>query len=75
MGRCLFMSPAAKEMNPSVAAISALAALSVLLISLLVLLLLVLRKKHLQMTRYQPEHNPAACRTQVHVDLAGLRST
>ncbi|XP_013876185.1 receptor-type tyrosine-protein phosphatase O [Austrofundulus limnaeus] len=41
----------AKEMNPSVAAISALAALSVLLISLLVLLLLVLRKKHLQMTR------------------------
>ncbi|XP_037837161.1 receptor-type tyrosine-protein phosphatase O [Kryptolebias marmoratus] len=42
---------AAKEMNPSIAAISALAVLSVLLISLLVLLLLVLRKKHLQMTR------------------------
>lgn len=41
----------AKEMNPSVAAISALAILSVLLISLLVLFLLVLRKKHLQMTR------------------------
>ncbi|XP_071383726.1 receptor-type tyrosine-protein phosphatase O [Centroberyx affinis] len=41
----------AKEMNPSVAAISALAVLSVLLISLLVLFLLVLRKKHLQMTR------------------------
>ncbi|XP_060885221.1 receptor-type tyrosine-protein phosphatase O isoform X4 [Labrus mixtus] len=41
----------AKEMNPSVAAISALAILSILLISLLVLFLLVLRKKHLQMTR------------------------
>ncbi|KAM6962078.1 receptor-type tyrosine-protein phosphatase O isoform 4-T4 [Tautogolabrus adspersus] len=41
----------AKEMNPSVAAISALAVLSILLISLLVLFLLVLRKKHLQMTR------------------------
>ncbi|XP_042258980.1 receptor-type tyrosine-protein phosphatase O isoform X1 [Thunnus maccoyii] len=41
----------AKEMNPSVAAISALAVLSILLVSLLVLFLLVLRKKHLQMTR------------------------
>ncbi|XP_067347262.1 receptor-type tyrosine-protein phosphatase O isoform X5 [Channa argus] len=41
----------AKEMNPSVAAISALTVLSILLISLLVLFLLVLRKKHLQMTR------------------------
>ncbi|XP_027128091.1 receptor-type tyrosine-protein phosphatase O isoform X1 [Larimichthys crocea] len=41
----------AKEMNPSVAAISALVVLSVLLVSLLVLFLLVLRKKHLQMTR------------------------
>ncbi|XP_077399781.1 receptor-type tyrosine-protein phosphatase O [Vanacampus margaritifer] len=41
----------AKEMNPSVAAISALAVLSVLLISLLVLFLLLLRKKHLQMSR------------------------
>ncbi|XP_055009765.1 receptor-type tyrosine-protein phosphatase O isoform X2 [Boleophthalmus pectinirostris] len=41
----------AKEMNPSVAAISALAVLSILLISLLVLFLLVLRKKHLHMTR------------------------
>ncbi|XP_076577841.1 receptor-type tyrosine-protein phosphatase O isoform X2 [Chaetodon auriga] len=41
----------AKEMNPSIAAISALAVLSVLLISLLVLFLLVLRKKHLQMSR------------------------
>ncbi|XP_053717636.1 receptor-type tyrosine-protein phosphatase O isoform X2 [Synchiropus splendidus] len=41
----------AKEMNPSVAAISALAILSILLISLLVLFLLVLRKKHLQMSR------------------------
>lgn len=45
------ISTAAKEMNPSVAAISALAVLSILLISLLVLFLLVLRKKHLQMTR------------------------
>lgn len=42
---------AAKEMNPSVAAISALAVLSILLIGLLVLFLLVLRKKHLQITR------------------------
>ncbi|KAL4659361.1 receptor-type tyrosine-protein phosphatase O [Arapaima gigas] len=41
----------AREMNPSVAAISALAVLSVLLISLVALILLVLRKKHLQMTR------------------------
>ncbi|XP_041934315.1 receptor-type tyrosine-protein phosphatase O isoform X2 [Alosa sapidissima] len=41
----------AREMNPSVAAISALAILSLLLISLLVLFLLVLRKKHMQMTR------------------------
>ncbi|XP_045895053.1 receptor-type tyrosine-protein phosphatase O isoform X2 [Micropterus dolomieu] len=41
----------AKEMNPSVAAISALAVLSILLICLLVLFLLILRKKHLQMTR------------------------
>ncbi|KAJ0012710.1 hypothetical protein NQD34_017044 [Periophthalmus magnuspinnatus] len=41
----------AKEMNPSVAAISALAVLSILLICLLVLFLLVLRKKHLHMTR------------------------
>ncbi|XP_056223433.1 receptor-type tyrosine-protein phosphatase O isoform X1 [Seriola aureovittata] len=45
------ISTTAKEMNPSVAAISALAVLSILLISLLVLFLLVLRKKHLQMTR------------------------
>ncbi|XP_038145064.1 receptor-type tyrosine-protein phosphatase O isoform X2 [Cyprinodon tularosa] len=45
------VSTAAKEMNPSMAAISALAILSILLISLLVLFLLVLRKKHLQMTR------------------------
>ncbi|XP_071358835.1 receptor-type tyrosine-protein phosphatase O isoform X2 [Trachinotus anak] len=45
------ISTSAKEMNPSVAAISALAVLSILLISLLVLFLLVLRKKHLQMTR------------------------
>ncbi|XP_043964289.1 receptor-type tyrosine-protein phosphatase O isoform X1 [Gambusia affinis] len=45
------ITTAAKEMNPSVAAISALAVLSVLLISLLFLFLLVLRKKHLQMTR------------------------
>ncbi|XP_021179369.2 receptor-type tyrosine-protein phosphatase O isoform X2 [Fundulus heteroclitus] len=42
---------AAKEMNPSVAAISALAVLSILLLSLLVLFLLVLRKKQLQMNR------------------------
>lgn len=42
---------AAKEMNPSVAAISALAVLSILLLGLLVLFLLVLRKKHLQITR------------------------
>lgn len=41
----------AKEMNPSVAAISALAVLSVLLVSLLVLFLLILRKKHLQISR------------------------
>uniref|UniRef100_A0A3Q2CEJ6 Protein tyrosine phosphatase receptor type O n=1 Tax=Cyprinodon variegatus TaxID=28743 RepID=A0A3Q2CEJ6_CYPVA len=41
------VSTAAKEMNPSMAAISALAILSILLISLLVLFLLVLRKKHL----------------------------
>nr|XP_057923403.1 receptor-type tyrosine-protein phosphatase O [Doryrhamphus excisus] len=41
----------AKEMNPSVAAISALAVLTILLISLLVLFLLVLRKKHLQLSR------------------------
>lgn len=39
-------------MNPSVAAISALAILSILLVALLVLFLLVLRKKHLQMSRY-----------------------
>ncbi|XP_058480724.1 receptor-type tyrosine-protein phosphatase O isoform X2 [Solea solea] len=45
------ISTVAKEMNPSVAAISALAVLSVLLVSLLVLFLLVLRKKHMQMTR------------------------
>ncbi|XP_031734712.1 receptor-type tyrosine-protein phosphatase O [Anarrhichthys ocellatus] len=45
------ISTAAKEMNPTVAAISALAVLSILLISLLILFLLVLRKKHLQMTR------------------------
>ncbi|CAJ1054359.1 receptor-type tyrosine-protein phosphatase O isoform X1 [Xyrichtys novacula] len=45
------ISTIAKEMNPSIAAISALAVLSILLISLLVLFLLVLRKKHLQMTR------------------------
>ncbi|XP_061124492.1 receptor-type tyrosine-protein phosphatase O isoform X3 [Syngnathus typhle] len=42
---------AAKEMNPSVAAISALAILSVLLLGLLLLFLLLLRKKHLQMSR------------------------
>ncbi|XP_076862509.1 receptor-type tyrosine-protein phosphatase O isoform X2 [Brachyhypopomus gauderio] len=45
------ISTLAREMNPSVAAISALAVLSVLLISLLVLFLLVLRKKHMQMSR------------------------
>ncbi|KAM4523845.1 receptor-type tyrosine-protein phosphatase O isoform 2-T2 [Fundulus diaphanus] len=45
------VSTAAKEMNPSVAAISALAVLSILLLSLLVLFLLVLRKKQLQMNR------------------------
>ncbi|XP_029968959.1 receptor-type tyrosine-protein phosphatase O isoform X2 [Salarias fasciatus] len=45
------ISTTAKEMNPSVAAISALAVLSILLISLLVLFLLVLRKKHLQLSR------------------------
>ncbi|MEQ2220953.1 hypothetical protein ILYODFUR_010800 [Ilyodon furcidens] len=45
------VSTTAKEMNPSMVAISALAVLSILLISLLVLFLLVLRKKHLQMTR------------------------
>nr|XP_020469101.1 receptor-type tyrosine-protein phosphatase O isoform X2 [Monopterus albus] len=45
------ISTTAKEMNPSVAAISALAVLSILLLSLLILFLLVLRKKHLQMTR------------------------
>nr|XP_040029331.1 receptor-type tyrosine-protein phosphatase O isoform X2 [Gasterosteus aculeatus aculeatus] len=45
------ISTAAKEMNPSVAAISALAVLSVLVLSLLLLFLLVLRRKHLQMTR------------------------
>ncbi|XP_077356366.1 receptor-type tyrosine-protein phosphatase O isoform X2 [Festucalex cinctus] len=45
------VTTAAKEMNPSVAAISALAVLSILLISLLVLFLLLLRKKHLQMSR------------------------
>uniref|UniRef100_A0A7N8Y8G7 Protein tyrosine phosphatase receptor type O n=1 Tax=Mastacembelus armatus TaxID=205130 RepID=A0A7N8Y8G7_9TELE len=46
------------EMNPSVAAISALAVLSFLLLSLLVLFLLVLRKKHLQMTRYATPSQP-----------------
>ncbi|KAJ8411138.1 hypothetical protein AAFF_G00171440 [Aldrovandia affinis] len=45
------VSTPAREMNPSVAAISALAILSVLLVSLLVLIFLVLRKKHLQMAR------------------------
>ncbi|XP_035257894.1 receptor-type tyrosine-protein phosphatase O isoform X3 [Anguilla anguilla] len=45
------VSTPAREMNPSVAAISALVILSVLLLSLLVLIFLVLRKKHLQMTR------------------------
>ncbi|XP_028809596.1 receptor-type tyrosine-protein phosphatase O isoform X2 [Denticeps clupeoides] len=45
------VSTLAREMNPSVAAISALAVLSVLLITLLVLFLLVLRKKHMQMAR------------------------
>ncbi|XP_016889987.1 receptor-type tyrosine-protein phosphatase O isoform X1 [Cynoglossus semilaevis] len=45
------ITTAAKEMNPSVAAISALAVLSVLLVSLLVLFLLILRKKHLQISR------------------------
>ncbi|KAM8909546.1 receptor-type tyrosine-protein phosphatase O isoform 3-T3 [Spinachia spinachia] len=45
------ISTAAKEMNPSVAAISALVVLSVLVLSLLFLFLLVLRRKHLQMTR------------------------
>ncbi|XP_072233557.1 receptor-type tyrosine-protein phosphatase O isoform X2 [Leuresthes tenuis] len=45
------VSTVAKEMNPSVAAISALAVLSILLISLLLLFLLVLRKKHLQLSR------------------------
>uniref|UniRef100_H3CKS4 Protein tyrosine phosphatase receptor type O n=1 Tax=Tetraodon nigroviridis TaxID=99883 RepID=H3CKS4_TETNG len=45
------ITTAAKEMNPSIAAISALAILSILLIGLLVLFLLVLRKKHLQITR------------------------
>uniref|UniRef100_A0A8C9VCQ8 protein-tyrosine-phosphatase n=1 Tax=Scleropages formosus TaxID=113540 RepID=A0A8C9VCQ8_SCLFO len=45
------VSTPAREMNPSVAAISALAVLSVLLVSLIALILLVLRKKHLQMTR------------------------
>lgn len=48
---CCLCVATAREMNPSVAAISALAVLSVLLISLLVLFLLVLRKKHLQMAR------------------------
>lgn len=43
--------PTAKEMNPSVAAISALAVLSLLLIGLLLLFLLLLRKKHLQISR------------------------
>lgn len=41
----------AREMNPSVAAISALAVLSLLLLGLLVLFLLILRKKHLQISR------------------------
>ncbi|KAJ8373850.1 hypothetical protein SKAU_G00044300 [Synaphobranchus kaupii] len=45
------ISTPAREMNPSVAAISALTVLSVLLVSLLVLIFLVLRKKHLEMTR------------------------
>ncbi|XP_077450227.1 receptor-type tyrosine-protein phosphatase O isoform X2 [Stigmatopora argus] len=45
------VATAAKEMNPSVAAISALALLSVSLLVLLVLFLLLLRKKHLQMSR------------------------
>ncbi|XP_061524179.1 receptor-type tyrosine-protein phosphatase O isoform X2 [Phycodurus eques] len=45
------VTTAAKEMNPSVAAISALAVLSVLLLGLLLLFLLLLRKKHLQMSR------------------------
>ncbi|KAJ8249683.1 hypothetical protein COCON_G00228990 [Conger conger] len=45
------VSTPAREMNPSVGAISALVVLSVLLVSLLVLVFLVLRKKHLQMTR------------------------
>ncbi|XP_061815715.1 receptor-type tyrosine-protein phosphatase O isoform X1 [Nerophis lumbriciformis] len=47
----IIITTTAKEMNPSVAAISALAVLTILLISLLVLFLLVLRKKHLQMSR------------------------
>ncbi|XP_029604239.1 receptor-type tyrosine-protein phosphatase O isoform X5 [Salmo trutta] len=47
----IHISTTAREMNPSVAAISALAVLSVLLLSLLVLFLLMLRKKHLQMAR------------------------
>ncbi|XP_036375885.1 receptor-type tyrosine-protein phosphatase O [Megalops cyprinoides] len=45
------VSTPAREMNPSVAAISALAVLSFLLLSLLILIFLVLRKKHLQMAR------------------------
>ncbi|XP_061663501.1 receptor-type tyrosine-protein phosphatase O [Syngnathoides biaculeatus] len=45
------VTTAAKEMNPSVAAISALAVLSLLLLGLLFLFLLLLRKKHLQMSR------------------------
>ncbi|XP_048885612.1 receptor-type tyrosine-protein phosphatase O-like isoform X2 [Brienomyrus brachyistius] len=45
------ISTQARELNPSVAAISALAVLSVLLISLLLFILIVLRKKHIQMSR------------------------
>ncbi|XP_028981058.2 receptor-type tyrosine-protein phosphatase O isoform X1 [Esox lucius] len=47
----IHITTTAREMNPSIAAISALAVLSILLLSLLVLFLLVLRKKHLQMAR------------------------
>ncbi|KAL0964895.1 hypothetical protein UPYG_G00274040 [Umbra pygmaea] len=47
----IHITTTAREMNPSVAAISALAVLSVLLLSVLLLFLLVLRKKHLQMSR------------------------
>ncbi|KAJ7987922.1 hypothetical protein DPEC_G00318270 [Dallia pectoralis] len=47
----IHITTTARELNPSIAAISALVVLSILLLSMLILFLLVLRKKHLQMAR------------------------